>query len=240
MRMIIKAISTILIFVITTMVLSSCFGSSVTNGNEYRGHYHVNDWYPEGYTAGFGLNTCSPVEFWWVETYEECIDAIALLNSHGSTFSHDSVFLYEGNLFDTKFCFVFSGEKDKIKFGDNPFDRYASDIRIETYAFLEDVSLDDINYSFVYRYEAYKFAMKPVYMENHKSIGFNHLAFKDWESDGYRFNKGVYYKDKLAFFVTSCFSVKSGDITLEDVKTKITDDTVKLMIKSGKIVIINY
>ena len=48
------------------------------------------------------------LEFWWVETYDECMEAIELLKSHDSTFRKTAIFTYDGELFDTKYCFKIS------------------------------------------------------------------------------------------------------------------------------------
>ena len=69
--------------------------------------------YPDGYTGGFTVNLNDKgTEIYWVETYEEAVEAIRLLKSHGSTFSSDSpaIFNYEGDLFDVKYCFKMDGE----------------------------------------------------------------------------------------------------------------------------------
>ena len=109
------------------------------------------DFYPEGYTAGFpedAKDSGAQLETWWVETYEECIAAIELLASHGSTFYERSFFAYEGDLFDTKYCFRISNDyAEPIKFGDNPFDRKADSVFVMSYAFFEDVTIDELNYS---------------------------------------------------------------------------------------------
>lgn len=109
---------------------------------------------PEGYTGGFGISYGSNMEYYWVESYEECIEAIELLKSHDSTFSESIVFTYEGEFFDTKYCFKIDGHNsENIKYGENPFDRRALNVKIESYGFFEDVSIDELNFSYVSDYD---------------------------------------------------------------------------------------
>ena len=120
------------------------------------------EFYPEGYTAGFPDEVKKwekgrHLEIWWVETYEECLAAIELLNSHDSTFrkTYTSLFSYEGELFDTKYCFWYLSGGSRISWGDDPFDRYAEDILLQTWVFFEDVTIDELNYGDVEDYHAY-------------------------------------------------------------------------------------
>lgn len=103
--------------------------------------------FPEGYTGGFGIPYGSGFEIYWVETYEEAVDAMNQLKSHGSTFYKTAIFSYEGDLFDTKYYFQFGHKKDNVKYGDNPYDRWAEDVVVGSVAFFEDVTIDELVYS---------------------------------------------------------------------------------------------
>ena len=118
---------------------------------------------PEGYTGGFASQTenfGAPVmEYYWVETYDECLSAIAKLESHGSKIDKSLIFSYEGDLFDTKYCFSFVREKsDKIVFGEDPFDRYTEKVSVKAWAFFKDVKIDDLIYSDVKNYDGCSFS----------------------------------------------------------------------------------
>lgn len=114
------------------------------------------DYFPNGYTGGMGVNPDSFVEYYWVETYEECQYAIELLKSHGSTFEESPVFTYNGELFDTKYCFKLQrGQADKIEYGENPFDRKAEGVSVWSYVFIDEVEIDELIYENIGFYDAY-------------------------------------------------------------------------------------
>lgn len=137
-----------LVMIATTVLLSSC--SNLFAKGEYD--------FPEGYTGGFRRYS----EFerqevsYWVETYDELVAAMELLKSHGSTFAERAIFTYEGDLFDTKYSLTFRRKKsDKIKYGEDPFDRWAEDVVVLSWAFYDEVSIDELNYSYVQNYKCY-------------------------------------------------------------------------------------
>ena len=143
-----------ILILLSVLMLSSCQYLPFLSGDEQSGEQSKPQWdefvdgnnqyhylYPEGYSGGFDQSPGENVEFWWVETYEECLAAIDLLKSHGSSFSPNLVLAYDGELFDSKYCFTFTGvgsKTDKIKWGDNPFDRHAENVTIRSFAFFEE------------------------------------------------------------------------------------------------------
>ena len=168
-----KIVSMILVFVMTMLMLSSCnlitsinemiSGNSSQNKDEHNsegvdGNHPRWKFYPEGYTAGFPGIFDQPgpmVEYWWVETYDECVAAMQLLKSHNSTFDESIIFTYDDELFDTKFLFIIDNNNrftEEIKFGDNPFDRKAGSVEIESYAFFKEATIEEINYGSISDY----------------------------------------------------------------------------------------
>ena len=83
------------VILVSTLLLSSCGGI-----------FRLRTVFPEGYTGGFmkHIDDGSGIEFYWVETYDELVEAMNLFRSHGSTFAESAIFTYEGDLFDTKYC----------------------------------------------------------------------------------------------------------------------------------------
>lgn len=151
-------------------LLSSCdlYGQYfIKNGPHPKDTY-----FPEGYTGGFGISHGDTnAAYYWVETYEECVEAIELLKSHGSTIKMTALFSYEGELFDTKYCFdIGRKHSDPIEYGENPFDRWAEEVYITSYAFYDDVTIDELIYSYCSRYNVYIFSSNPefneIYAEN--------------------------------------------------------------------------
>lgn len=150
-----KLIALVLLFVIVLTVSFVLSGCEILNENCYA--------LPEGYTGGFANefeNFGSPeMEYYWVETYDECLSAIEKLESHGSKIDKSLIFSYEGELFDTKYCFSFDRDKsDKIAFGEDPFDRYTEKVSVKAWAFFKDVNIDELIYSDVKNYDGCSFS----------------------------------------------------------------------------------
>ena len=114
-----------------------------------------------GYTGGFGIPYGSDQEYWWVNTYEECMDGVNQLKSHESTFISDYEILplYEGDLFNVKYYFYMLGNlaDKRAKYGDNPFDRRVNDVAVGAVIFLEDVEIDELVFKRIGQYNAYCF-----------------------------------------------------------------------------------
>ena len=152
---IIQTWSTMLVIVMLALSLTACnFNSGVTGNFDsvVNGNHQTHYLFPEGYTGGFYHQPGANIEYWWVETYEECMAAIESLESHDSTFVKSAIFTYEGDLFDTKYCIKIPASiliTEKINFGDDPFDRRGGGVEVFSYAFFEDVTIDEINHSYV-------------------------------------------------------------------------------------------
>ena len=157
--------------------------------------------FPEGYTGGFGgLNEANVPEYYWVETYDELVEAMNLLKSHGSTFGEAIITNYEGDLFDTKYCIAMTrwgGFAEYVKFGDNPFDRWAKEVAIISYAFLEDVTIDELVYSYVEDYDVIAINHGEHfnrYVDKGKPISLEDPSWEYFDQDNYY---AIYYGEKL-------------------------------------------
>ena len=185
-----KTVGVLLILLMLFSALTGCGTANEQGENEGACGGSNNTFFPEGYTGGFPDLISEPeggVELWWVETYEECLSAIDLLKSHGSTFVETAIFSADGENFDTKFCFVIThGNRytEKIKFGDNPFDRLAFDVRIITCAFFDDVTIDEINYGDIHDYTVFVFNPQDI-----QRIADSKTAQYEWQIDS--FNRNV-------------------------------------------------
>lgn len=144
-------ISVAMLLLVSILLLSSCGFYWRYPDLSHRG-------FPEGYTGGWGADYYGQdYEYFWVETYDELTLAVEKLKSHGSTFAKSVILDYEGDLVDVKYCFSFGGRnRDYIRYGEDPFDRYASDVAIFSVAFTEDISIDELMLSHVDSYENYR------------------------------------------------------------------------------------
>ena len=224
----IKFISVVLIFILIAFTLSSCGLYFSTNMFKY----------PKGYTGGFGnRHPMSSVEYAWVETYEEVEEAIELLSSHGSNFCKTAFFNYEGDLFDTKYCFKFLGKKDNIKYGENPFDRYAGEVYIYSYAFFEDVTIEELVFSRLIDYDV-------LYFNSHKNF-YNHYPTDNtlrrlsndftYSMDNGRSIRSIYSKDISSFENGCLFHMyrKKRDTELqESIYYEISDECMNAILNS--------
>ena len=141
-------------FAVLVTIFLSIFGDLDYTGGQYGTHV--------GYS--------NHEQWWWVETYDECQNAIDQLESRRSTFDESVIFTYDGEAFDVKYCFVL--EKNSfLKYGrNNPFKHKNEGVGIYAYIFFDDTSIDDFAYSYVHKYCAYYFYMNPEYIENGKYL----------------------------------------------------------------------
>ena len=161
-----KRLLSILLAFSLSFCLLSCNDKKSDINDIVDGNHPKWNFYPEGYTGGFPGVLTQPgleLEIWWLETYEECLAAIKQLRSHGSTFCESSIIASDGVFFDTKYSIEICWEREteKIKYGDNPFDRHATSVRIYSYVFYEDVTVDEISYGDIKDYHVYS-----LYLEN--------------------------------------------------------------------------
>ena len=228
-----KIISLFLAFA-TLLCFVSCY-ERTENGNHPPWNF-----YPEGYTAGDRLmgQPGAEMEIWWLETYEELLDAIALLQSHGSTFKKGSFFAYDGDLFDTKYSVRIRqyNSTEKIKFGDDPFDRYAVGVEIETYAFFEDVTIDELNYGSIYNYHVY--SINATYFD--KTDNMDSMEYEyEWELDGvesWATNRCIIYLNGERWFCITRQSINQEDnLRMPDECVDALLDSLKTINKEGEV-----
>lgn len=217
-----KVIAAILV-ISSLLLLSSC-----NSGNqEYKDdsdlcHHTASDFYPEGYTCGFPSlmrQHGGDSEIWWVETYAECVAAIELLKANGSTFKESAIFSYDGELFDTKYCFkIYRGNRftEEIKFGDNPFDRKALNVKVTAYAFFEEVTIDEINYGDVKDYGAH--GIEHCYLDTIKNdpmVTPDDFSIEYYDYTEKHLGKGLYvwdYVKSRMFLHTSTFGYENDPV----------------------------
>lgn len=204
-----------LFLLVSIMLLSSC-GWIITGPD--RG-------FPDGYTGGLGITYGSTTEHYWVESYEEAMAAIELLKSHGSTFDETVIFSYEGELFDTKYCFSFRDDRDFCKYGDNPFDRWAEDVLVTSYGFLEDVSIDTLMVSYISDYDV-------VYLTAEYDFE-DKLTTNDMHSGTFDFSRSL---NSFGFLLYNEKNVASISRTKGGEERELTEEMAKAIYKSADFV----
>ena len=239
----VKIISLILTLVISASVLCGCEIFDAQPDEPESGNYNYHDLFPEGYTGGFRHQPGANIEYWWVETYEECLTAIEFLKSHGSTFVDDTLFTYDGDLFDCKYCFkITGGTTETIKWGDNPFDRYAERVSLTCYAFLEEVTLDELNHSLVSSYESYFINSDAAHSTYADEITVESISVSEWikkenpyQENHYKLYKEIYYNEQRIVYIGTQFYVEEGT----EHELGMTNECINAMIEYGRIIRLN-
>ena len=152
----IQVVSFALVLVLMTIALSSC-GEDVF-----------------GRTWGFN-DGGRPIDYYWLETYAECVDAIERMQVHDSTFYETMLVSDESELYDMKYCIKIWSRDIEVKhpykifsfeFGAKSFDWKAVNVEIMCFAFFEDVTINEIIYSNTWSYKAYQILPEIEYAKN--------------------------------------------------------------------------
>ena len=125
----------------------------------------------DGYTGGFTRRQSyhDKYEMYWLETYDEVLEAVELLKSHGSTIKCSLGFNCEGEVLDIKFCFLFEKSKaEPLQEGKNFFDRKIDDGEFGWFGFYEYISIDDLLYEEIYTLDVVHF--RDVFSAEHTII----------------------------------------------------------------------
>ena len=130
-----KIVSSILIFSVLVIALSSC----------------------KRQTGGFN-DPNQFNEYWWLESYDECVDGIERLMSHGSSFNNTALISDDSDLFDMKYCVLTNRLRADKEVGIfvNRFDRKVEGVIVMCFAFFDNVEIDELIYSNVWDYKAYQ------------------------------------------------------------------------------------
>ena len=167
-----KLLSLALIYSMLISFLTGCSIFGNTNGNDFAeetekdttnepnsvngfGYSSIAHLVPKGYTGGFAETPSMHLEFgyYWLETYEEVLDAIELLTSHGSTVKQTLGFNCDGDLLDVKWCFKYSrSEAEPLEEGKSFFDRRIDYGEFAWYGFYEELEIEKIYFDNVRRY----------------------------------------------------------------------------------------
>ena len=163
---------------------------------------------PEGYTGGvmYDDHYHEVYEIKWVETYEEMMDAVALLKSHGSTIYDTTVFNCEEDGLDFKFRFTSRRDKaPALQDGENYFDRCIEGVSITQYIFLEDVTIEELEYSMWEGYEAMCVHKSSLYDKPDDLPAVENIEFVRWIAEDAQNGYGQYqirYNDRIQILLS--------------------------------------
>ncbi len=110
------------------------------------------------YTGGFleEPHFYSNTEIYWVETFEEAMIAIEHLAACGNEIPNKLISSYENDEVDAKYCFMFDTYRaEKPKEGQKWYDRKYSGVSITYYGFLEELTIDELEYSYYKWYKGF-------------------------------------------------------------------------------------
>lgn len=124
------------------------------------------------YTGGFGFDPHAfyPVDYYWFETYDELLEAIARLEAHGSDIYCNLGFDCDGDPYDIKWCLQYKLPVDCTD-SDNFFDQKMSG-SIVCAIFREEVTIEELIFSYVDKYDCWN-------ADNEKSI--HYIKIEDRE-----------------------------------------------------------
>ena len=122
------------------------------------------DEHPEGYTGGFpcysSVYDCMEgKEIYWLETYEEAMEAIEHLEAYDNDISKSIISSYENDAVDAKYCFIVTtaGAK-RLKKDQKWYDHKYSQVTVSYYGFLDEITISELEYSGVYSYKVFSIA----------------------------------------------------------------------------------
>lgn len=130
------------------------FGNNTNTTNNNKNDDRI---VPEGYTGGITWDYHDHLVYgyYWLDTYEEVLEAVELLKSNGSTILRSIAFECDDEILDSKFCFMYPRSKaEPLEEGKNFFDRKIDNCEFMWFAFFEDVTIDELLYSTVSRYDS--------------------------------------------------------------------------------------
>ena len=152
------------------------------------------------------------------------------MKANDSTFLEDTVLTYDGETFDTKYCFMFQGDQKKIAYGENPYDRKAT-VSISVYVFFEEVSIEEINYSLVKDYDAYSFKISELYKQSVNELTIEGLQYEDWKVEYNRYVRKIHFDKKTILTIESSF--------FGEKEILFSDEIISTILLQGKMIKLN-
>ena len=176
------------------LCLSFIFSAaSCTILDKIRGVEYVPE-HPSGYTGGLSMESHEReiTEVHWVETYDEAMYIIEQLKAYGNEFSERLISSYENETVDAKYCFLLDISKTgRQKVGEEWYQRKFKSVGIGYYAFLDDISIEELEYSYYWSYRC--FAIHIMLYRQYDFCEMSKNMIFECENDGV--DSSIYYDD---------------------------------------------
>ena len=147
---------------IKVIIFTVCFALvlSATSCNRFLGigdTHQPSKYVPEGYSGGMtdvaNHDYHNKYGLYWLETYAEVLEAVELLKSHESTIKPTIGFDCDEEILEIKFCFRYERKNaEALQDGKNFFDRKIDGGEFIWFAFPENISIEELEYSAPLRY----------------------------------------------------------------------------------------
>jgi hypothetical protein len=176
---------------------------------------------PDGYTAGLTTHSCDLSDFgyYWLETYEDVLEAVTLLEYHNSNILKTIGFDCDGEPYDIKWLFVYERRyADKLVEGKNYFDRKIDNCQFVCYTFSKEVTIEELNFAQTYFYGS----MRITYYPNNAVIEDPELLSISWN------NNKEHPTDYFVFYD----SLKIADIYRNIPKDTLSDEYIEILLNS--------
>lgn len=141
---------------------------------------------PAGYTGGWAINH-SGVDIYWVETYEEAMEAIEHLEAYDNEIKQGLISSYENEKVDAKYCFMlYTNNTKKRKKGQKWYDHKYSKVNVVYFGFLDNVTIEELEYSFFDKYKSFSVDIDYSKVNGSKLLEISHTCETQEFFDGER------------------------------------------------------
>ena len=156
----------------------------------------------------------------WFETYDELIEAFELMRANGTEIPRMPYFDCEEYGMDVKFRIEFPrSADDKLQEGQNFFDRRLDNLNLYVYVFFEDVTIEELEYSYFNRYLGFEIKTRGGFRE---AKAFDNVKIYDANGDRKYY---VRYGGEVQFIL----KLNNKNVTLSEEQIEILKNCIKVI-----------